>query len=117
MTNRNSDIDIVYEILQQQQQPMYFKELITKSLEAKAGVNKASAHAIAEVHTQINMDSRFVHMGKGMWGLAEWSPRAVSRAAVSEETETAPAVNNRRAKLFEGIQQEYAEQSIESDKE
>lgn len=117
MTNRNSDIDIVYEILQQQQQPMYFKELITKSLEVKAGINKASAHAIAEVHTQVNMDSRFVHLGKGMWGLVEWSPRTVSRAALPEEADTAPTVNNRRAKLFEGIQQEDAEQSIERDKE
>jgi len=62
--------------------------------------------AMAELHTQINMDSRFTFKGKGYWGLTEWAPvqRTTGRsdepsAAVLDET-----VEIRRTKLQE-IQQ------------
>lgn len=118
MTNQNSEIEMVHAILQQHKQPMYFKELIVKALEAKTGSIRASAYTIAGVHTQINMDSRFIHMGKGMWGLAEWTPRAAGKLAAGEEAAAAPPPsNNRRNRLLEEFQQDSLEQTVEIDKE
>ncbi|CUH96494.1 hypothetical protein P22_2584 [Propionispora sp. 2/2-37] len=117
MTNQNSEIEMVHAILQQHKQPMYFKELIVKALESKTGSTRASAYAIAGVHTQINMDSRFVHMGKGMWGLAEWTPRAAGKATAGEEAAVPSASQRRRNRLLEEFQQDSLEQTEEIDTE
>jgi len=64
------------------------------------------------VHTQINLDSRFVHMGKGMWGIVEWSPQQLSGRSSADKDENVKSSSTvRRQKLFEEIQQEYVEAS------
>jgi DNA-directed RNA polymerase subunit delta len=90
---KKTEVDLAYQVLQENRQVMYFRDLINKVL----NIQKESAHGIAqsmaEVHTQINMDSRFVHMGKGMWGLAEWLPQhgtahyAAEMAAAADDLE------------------------------
>lgn len=102
-----SDVDVAYQVLAENGSPMYFRDLISKVLESKGRAVHSVAHAMAEVHTQINMDSRFVHVGKATWGLAEWLPQRGFRA--SEETAAAvvPDVNARRERLLAEIQQEY----------
>jgi len=109
-----SEVELAYKILQKIGKSMYFRDLITEALELKGRKIHSVAHAIAEVHTQINIDSRFVHMGKGMWGLVEWSPQQLSGRSVTEKDESVkPSSTVRRQKLFEEIQQEYVEASVE----
>ncbi len=112
-----SEVDFAYRILQEKGQPMYFRELITSALESKGRRIYSLAHAIAEVHTQINMDSRFVHMGKGMWGLLEWSPQYAGTRGGEEQDNASSGTASRRERLFEEIQQEYVAASMESDAE
>lgn len=69
---KQTEVDLAYQVLQENRQVMYFRDLLTKVLKLKKVSAASMAHSMAEVHTQINMDSRFVHMGKGMWGLSEW---------------------------------------------
>jgi DNA-directed RNA polymerase subunit delta len=69
---KQTEVDLAYQVLQENRQVMYFRDLLTKVLMLKKVSTASLAHSMAEVHTQINMDSRFVHMGKGMWGLTEW---------------------------------------------
>jgi DNA-directed RNA polymerase subunit delta len=120
MEKQNSEIEVAYKILGEIGQPMYFRELITQVLEIKGRHSNSPAYAMAEVHTQINMDSRFVHKGKGMWGLAEWEGHSTARAAAAEETaagsETGAKDTSRRSKLFEEIQQEYVDGAGMDDK-
>ncbi|MBP2644580.1 MAG: DNA-directed polymerase delta subunit [Firmicutes bacterium] len=103
-----SDVDIAYQVLASQGSTLYFRELITRVLENKGKSVRYIAYAMSEVHTQINMDSRFVHMGKGMWGLAEWLPQRGGRhieeaaAAIDED------IHVRRERLFAGIQEPQA---------
>lgn len=111
-----SEVELAYQILSRSGQVMYFRDLIKQVLDIKGKRIHSLAHAMAEVHTQINMDSRFVHMGKGMWGLAEWSCNHDSRSAAAAMEEAAAASeqnNSRRSKLFEEIQQEYVDGSLE----
>lgn len=112
-----SEVDFAYRILQEKGQPMYFRELITCAIESKGRRIYSMSHAIAEVHTQINMDSRFVHMGKGMWGLLEWSPQYMSARSNDEQDSAAAGSSSRRERLFEEIQQEYVAAVAESDVE
>lgn len=112
--NQVSEVDLAFKLLQKIGKAMYFRELITEVLELKGRKIHSLPHAIAEVHTQINMDSRFVHMGKGMWGLLEWSPQQLSGRSASEKEESVKTSSTvRRQKLFEEIQQEYVEASAE----
>jgi len=50
---------------------------------ASRGVIRAEtpARAAAAIHTEINLDGRLAHLGGGMWGLRQWSPRRDSRRA------------------------------------
>ena len=109
-----SEVEFAHRILQKVGKPMYFRDLITEALEMKGRIIHSLPHAIAEVHTQINLDSRFVHMGKGMWGLVEWSPQQLSgRGAADKEESVKTSTTVRRQKLFEEIQQEYVAASAE----
>lgn len=109
-----SEVELAYRLLQKTGKSMYFRELITEVLEMKGRRIHSLAHAISEVHTQINMDSRFVHMGKGMWGLVEWSPQQLSgRSAVEKDESVKTSSTVRRQKLFEEIQQEYVAANAE----
>ena len=101
-----SEVDLAYQVLLNNGSSLYFRELITRVLEEKGGPARSIAQAMAEVHTQINMDSRFVHMGKGMWGLAEWLPQRGARFA-EETAATVSDTSLRREKLLAEIQQDY----------
>lgn len=107
MARQLSDVDMAYQVLVDNRTPLYFRELITKVLENKGKPIHSLAHAMAEVHTQINMDSRFVHLGKGMWGLAEWLPQRGYRASEEAAATVVSDTNMRREKLLAEIQQDY----------
>ena len=110
-----SEVELAYRLLQKTGKSMYFRELITEVLEMKGRRIPCLPHAISEVHRQTNMDSRFVHMGKGMWGLVEWSPQQLSgRSAVEKDESVKTSSTVRRQKLFEEIQQEYVAANAES---
>ncbi|SFL76851.1 DNA-directed RNA polymerase subunit delta [Pelosinus propionicus DSM 13327] len=114
MMKQVSEVELAYKILQKTGHSMYFRELITEVLELKGRRIHSLAHAMSEVHTQINMDSRFVHMGKGMWGLVEWSPQQLSAHSVGDDADSVPSsFSSRREKLFEEIQQEYVASAAE----
>ncbi|MDU2066453.1 MAG: DNA-directed RNA polymerase subunit delta [Sporomusaceae bacterium] len=70
-----AEIDIACQILRETGEGMYFKDLIAKVLEIKPKRSVSMGQAMAEIHTQINMDSRFVYLGNGRWGLNQWGPR------------------------------------------
>lgn len=58
---------------------MPIKELLPAL--AASGLVRAEtpARAAAIIHTEINLDGRLAHLGGGMWGLRQWSPRRDSR--------------------------------------
>lgn len=102
-----SEADIAYRILRQAGSPIHFRDLINQVLAEKGGPIYSRGHAMAEVHTQVNIDSRFFHVGKGAWGLVEWTPQRVSGRATEETTDKSFQSNLRREKLLEEIQQDY----------
>lgn len=102
-----SDVDLAYQVLVENGAPMYFRDLIGRVLEGRGRPMVSQGHAMAEVHTQINMDSRFVHMGRGTWGLSEWLPQRGGKSMEETAATIAPDVNLRREKLLAEIQQDY----------
>jgi len=67
--------DLAFTILKKHGKPMHFKELITAVMQVKAINQENPGRLIAQMHTEINLDSRFIHQGGGEWGLREWQPK------------------------------------------
>lgn len=102
------EVDIAYFILTKSGEAIYFKDLIMDVIDKKHKPVQSLSKAISEVYTLINMDSRFHHMGKGMWGLTEWVPQEVKRAHAAATTATKVAkkpTSKRRERLLEEIQE------------
>jgi len=67
--------DLAYFILKNRGQAIHFKELISEIMRVKAISQENPGRLIAQMHTEINLDSRFLHHGSGEWGLREWQPK------------------------------------------
>ena len=87
-----SEVDVAYQILSEsgKENPLYFKKLIREVIARKNKTVQNEAAAISEIYTMINMDSRFQHIGDGLWGLADWYPPEIKRTR-SSTTKTAKA--------------------------
>ncbi len=104
---KSSETDIAYYILSKKGEPIYYKDLVTEVIKKKAKPVQSLSRAIAEVYTQINMDSRFHHMGGSMWGLTEWTPPDTKKSSAPAGSSAANTTKStrRREKLLEGIQE------------
>lgn len=105
---KSSETDVAYYILSKKGEPIYYKDLVTEVIKKKAKPVQSLSRAIAEVYTQINMDSRFHHVGKSMWGLTEWNPPETRRSSSSSDSSSSSGLkaSRRREKKFESIQEE-----------
>lgn len=112
-----SGVDLAYRLLKERKTDIYFRDLLNEVLATKKVPPYLLNQAMAELHTQINMDSRFAFKGKGYWGLTEWVPLARSSgrneeasAAVLEEV-----VEIRRTKLLEVQQPDEIETGFQGE--
>ena len=110
-------VDLAYRILKERKTDVYFRDLLSEVLTAKMVPSYLMMQAMAELHTQINMDSRFAFKGQGKWGLTEWVPlpRASSKAEESEGTVLDEEVQLRRAKLQEVQQPDEIEAGFQGE--
>ena len=81
--------DVAYSILKRKGQATHFRELIREILEIKRLTDQNQGRVIAQIHTEINLDSRFEHHGNGEWGLRDWTVRRNGK--VVELRPTSPA--------------------------
>lgn len=79
--------DLAYAILKKGGKAMHFKDLISGVMAVKSLNQANSGKLIAQMHTEINLDSRFVHQGGGEWGLREWQKGKVVRIATASGRE------------------------------
>lgn len=70
---RESATDLAYNILRSHGQAMYYKDLINEIIGLRLKEGENPGRLMAQIHTEINLDSRFHHQGGGQWGLREWS--------------------------------------------
>ena len=99
-----SGVDLAYRLLKERKTDIYFRDLLNEVLTAKMVPSYLMMQSMAELHTQINMDSRFAFKGQGKWGLTEWAPLPRTAGGRTEDSEGAvldEEVQLRRAKLQE----------------
>jgi len=88
--------DLAFTILKNFGKPMHFKELISEVMRVKAISQENPGRLIAQMHTEINLDSRFIHHGNGEWGLRDWLPKGNKVVKIRPEPEE-PPVRRKRA--------------------
>ncbi len=69
-----SEADLAHAILKATGTPLYFRDLFEQVMTIKQLTGKNKEHIMAGIHTELNLDGRFIHVGKGVWGLKEWMP-------------------------------------------
>jgi DNA-directed RNA polymerase subunit delta len=79
--------DLAYAFLKKGGKAMHFKDLISAVMAVKSLNQAKSGRIIAQMHTEINLDARFVHLGAGEWGLREWHKGKVVRIATASGRE------------------------------
>ena len=103
-----SALDMAYQLLKEGKQELYFRDMLKTVLSAQGIPAHSMTQAMAELHTQVNMDSRFAYRGQGKWGLTEWIPPQRTVRVSEEKSSALPdeEVQIRRAKLQEVQQPE-----------
>jgi DNA-directed RNA polymerase subunit delta len=69
-----SMVEIAFEILQNEKQPIQFYDLVKQISEIKGMSKEAVENRIAYFYTDMNIDGRFVSLGDNKWGLKTWYP-------------------------------------------
>jgi DNA-directed RNA polymerase subunit delta len=65
-------VDLAYGILKSSREPMLYREIMKKIAGKKAFKKADIERYIAQLYTEINIDGRFVCVGKSLWGLKHW---------------------------------------------
>lgn len=104
--------DIAFCILKNRAKTIHFKELISEVMRVKAINQENPGRLIAQMHTEISLDSRFIHHGSGEWGLREWQNKGSKIVKIRPETPSAPV---RSRPLLRDDEEE--EEAIEEEEE
>ena len=92
INKRDTDADIAVRLLRERRTAMHYREIIAAVRELRGQSSDPTPAEVAATLTQINIDARFVHMGKGVWGLRDWNP-----PAPKPEVEKPRALRSRKA--------------------
>ena len=106
-----SATDLAYAILKNSGKAMYYKDLIDKILQTKSIAVENQGRIIAQIHTEINLDSRFFHKGQGEWGLRDWAPKTTVRGAKAGAGKVARAKTPRILAEYEDLDEEEREEA------
>lgn len=83
INKRLNDADLAVHLLKENRNAMHYREIIDEVRKLRGLTEEVTPSEVAQILTQINIDSRFVHMGKGLWSLKDFST-AVSRTVDDE---------------------------------
>jgi DNA-directed RNA polymerase subunit delta len=73
-----SMVDHAYILLKQKGEPMQYTDLMRQISEIKGFTQAEVDRYISQLYTDINIDGRFVCVGRGLWGLKQWYPTEMS---------------------------------------
>lgn len=111
--------DLAFYILKNRGQSVHFKELISEIMRVKAISQENPGRLIAQMHTEINLDSRFMHQGNGEWGLREWLPKGSKVVKIRPEAPAAAGRGRPELRADDEEDEEYddfeAEEELEDD--
>lgn len=67
-------VDLAYNCLKEKGEPMLYMDILQEVAKLKGFTEQDVERYIAQLYTEINIDGRFVCVGRSLWGLKEWYP-------------------------------------------
>lgn len=92
-------VDLAYELLKQTGDAMQYRDIMADIAKKKEFTQEDIIKYIAQLYTEINIDGRFVCVGRGTWGLREWY-------STEQATDSAVAMN---------VKDDYLDDEIDED--
>jgi DNA-directed RNA polymerase subunit delta len=77
--------DAAYQVLKQHGQPLDVQDLLDETL-ALLGLDREPKR-VAQIYTEINLDTRFTYRGSAQWGLKEWNPKGSASKSSGRDRE------------------------------
>mgnify|MGYP001205035397 CR=1 FL=1 len=102
-------VDLTFELIKKRGEPAYFADIAKQIAELK-GLDEAEMQDyMAQLYTEVNVDGRFICVGRGLWGLKDWY-------TVEQGSDAAVAANVKDDDDFED-DANYYEEDDDEDKE
>lgn len=92
-------VDLAYDLLKSKGEPMIYRDIMDEIAKMKGFTEEEINQYIAQLYTEVNIDGRFICVGRSLWGLREWYP-------TEQATDSAVAAN---------VKDDYLEDEIEDD--
>lgn len=90
-------VDIAYDLLKNKGDSMIYSEIMKQVATQKGFSQSEQKKMMAQLYTEINIDGRFVCVGRNLWGLKHWFP-------LEQSSDSAVAANVK--------EDDYAEEEI-----
>lgn len=99
-------VDLAYDLLKQKGEAMLYRDIMDEVSSMKGFTKKEAEHYIAQLYTEINIDGRFVCVGRNLWGLREWYP-------TDQATDSAVAANVKEDDEYHDLDEELFDEEEE----
>ncbi|PTX62482.1 DNA-directed RNA polymerase subunit delta [Melghirimyces profundicolus] len=105
-------VDHAHHILKEKGEPMLYRQLMEEVAKRKGFSEEETRRLIAQLYTEINIDGRFICIGKSLWGLKRWYP-------LEQATDSAVAQNVKDDDSDEDLKEEdlFEEEDLDFDGE
>ncbi|MCF6135639.1 MULTISPECIES: DNA-directed RNA polymerase subunit delta [Thermoactinomyces] len=99
-------VDLAYDLLKQKGEAMLYRDIMGEVSSMKGFTKEEAEHYIAQLYTEINIDGRFVCVGRNLWGLREWYP-------TDQATDSAVAANVKEDDEYHDLDEELFDEEEE----
>lgn len=105
-----SMVDLASEILKEKGEPILYRDLMNQVGKKKNFSPDELEQYIAQLYTEINIDGRFICVGRSLWGLRDWYP-------IEQATDSAVAANVKDDYLEDDSDELYEDETDVYDEE
>ncbi|MDR6225479.1 DNA-directed RNA polymerase subunit delta [Desmospora profundinema] len=67
-------VDLAFHMLKEKGEPILYRNLMQEVAQLKGFTEEQINHYISQLYTEMNIDGRFICVGKSLWGLRGWYP-------------------------------------------
>jgi DNA-directed RNA polymerase subunit delta len=99
-------VDLAYDLLKKKGEAMLYRDIMDEVSSMKGFTKEETEHYIAQLYTEINIDGRFVCVGRNLWGLREWYP-------TDQATDSAVAANVKEDDEYHDLDEELFDEEEE----
>lgn len=101
-------VDLAFYILKEKEEPILYRALMQEVAQMKGFSEEEINQYIAQLYTEMNIDGRFICVGKSLWGLRSWYPtEQATDSAVAQNVKDDYSDELEEEELFDGEKADF----------